>query len=118
MTAKPSILTLDTLDDRRELHSLLHRLSPRRRVSFLAWCCRQVSGPNGTRPVASSRVGPTLEAAYRCSVADERLTNEMYGDVLALAAQWDLDLAAAARELEARVRRPGDRRPSSASTAS
>ncbi|VTT96582.1 unnamed protein product [Gemmataceae bacterium] len=108
----PSLLTLDTLDDRRELHTLLARLSPRARVSFLAWCCGQVTGR--VRPVASARMGSTVGAAYRCGRADDRLTNEVYGDLLSLAANYGFDLAAAAAELERRVRG----RPASAPAAS
>lgn len=100
----PSLLTMDTRDDRVELWHLLHRLSPRRRVSFLAWCCGKVRRPDGAGPVASSRMAPAVESSYRCDAADVRLTNEVYGDVLVCAAQWGLDLAAAAAELERRVR--------------
>lgn len=99
-----SLITLDTLDDRRELWHLLHRLPPRRRVSFLAWCCGKVRRPDGNGPVASSRMAETIAGAARCDRFDHRLTNEIYGDVLALSAQWGLDLAAAAAELERRVR--------------
>lgn len=107
----PSLLSLDTLDDRRELHTLLCKLSPRARVSFLAWCCSQVNGK--LRPVASARMGETVDLAYRCGRADDRLTNEIYGDLLSLAANYRFDLGAAAVELERRVRG----RPSSAPAA-
>lgn len=108
--SRPSILVLDTLDDRRELWCLLHRLSPRRRVSFLADCCDRVRRPDGAGPVASRRMAPAVALAYRCGRADDRLTTEVYGDLLVLACQWGLDLAAAAAALEGRVRRRGDRR--------
>ena len=108
-----SLLTLDTLDDRREVWHLLHRLSPRRRVSFLAWACERCTGPRGAKPVASHRMAGTIEQAYRCDGADLRLTNEVYGDLLALAANYRFDLGAAAVELERRVKSAG-----SASSAS
>lgn len=100
------LVTMDTLDDRRELWHLLHRLPPVRRVAFLAWCCTQVSGPGGTRPGPSSRNQPAVAAARLDDKADERLTNMMYGDLLMLGAQWGLDLAKAAVTLESWVKRP------------
>ena len=99
-----SLITFDTVDDRRELWSLLHRLSPRARVSFLAWCCTKVRRADGNGPVASSRMCETVEGAYRCDRFDLRLTNECFMDCLMLTAQWGLDLATAAVELERRVR--------------
>lgn len=100
----PTLLQLDTRDDRRELWSLLHRLSPKRRTAYLDWCCSRVCGPNQTRPVVSHRMTETVVLAYRFGEYDERLSNEIYTDVLMLAASWNLDLAAAAVELERRVR--------------
>lgn len=105
MSAKPSLLVLDTLDDRREIWSLLHRLSPRDRVRFLGWCCSQVAAPGSTRPTPSLlRMGEVIGMADRCDRADDRLTNEVYGDVLVLASQWGLDLGRAAVVLERRAR--------------
>ena len=101
-----SLLTLDTLDDRRELWHLLAKLPPRSRVSFLAWCCKRAKPVLGRLPVASGRMAPTVEMAGRCDRHDLRLTNEIYSDLLYMAANHDLDLTAAAAELERRVRRP------------
>lgn len=101
----PPLLLLDTRDDRRELVVLLAKLSPAARVAFLGWCCSRCAGPNGTRPAPSVlRMGETIKMAYRCDRADNRLVNEVYADLLLLASQWGLDLAAAAAELERRVR--------------
>lgn len=100
-----SLLVMDTLDDRRELHALLAKLPPRSRVSFVAWCCSRARGVLGRKPVASSRFAPLIEQAGRCSRGDDRLTNECYSDLLALSLSYDLDMGAAARELERRVRR-------------
>lgn len=100
----PTLLQLDTRDDRRELWHLFHRLSPTRRVAYLAWCCGRVCGPGQTRPTVSHRMTDTVVMAYRSGEYDLRLTNEVYTDVLVLAGQWGLDLAAAAVELERRVR--------------
>ena len=104
---KHSLLVLDTLDDRREIWHLLHKLPPSRRIEFMDWCCANVSGPNGMRPTPSRlRMAETIRMAYRCDRADERLTNELYIDVLMLSSQWNLDLGRAAVELERWVRRP------------
>ena len=92
-------LTLDTLDDRREVYHLLHRLPPARRVAFLADCCGRVTAPGGNRPAAAG-FGRLVREAGRCDRGDERLTVAVYTDLLALAAQWRLDLAAAAVRLE------------------
>jgi hypothetical protein len=103
---RPPILAIDTLDDRREVWHLLHRLPPARRVAFLADCCSRVRDCRGNRPVPSARMAPALAAARRCDRADHRLTTMLYTDLLMLAAQWGLDPAAAAVRLEAWVRRP------------
>ena len=104
---KPPILAIDTLDDRREVWHLLHRLPPARRVAFLADCCRRVPGnARGHRPTPSARMAPTVAAAARCDAADHRLTTLVYTDLLVLSSQWGLDLAAAAVRLEGWVRRP------------
>jgi len=107
------ILQLDTLDDRREMWHLLHRLPPRARVRFLAGQCAKVRArdPRGNGPVPGG--SRHLAAAYREDGADYRLTNEVYADLLVLAAQWGLDLAAAAAELMAAVRRPSAPAPPS-----
>lgn len=98
---KSSLLLLDTLDDRREIHSLLHRLSPRDRVRFLARCCRRVTDARGYGPrVSLWRMRERIDASYRCGKADDGLTNECYGDILVMAASWGLDLLAVAAELE------------------
>ena len=102
---KPAFLTLDTLDDRRELWHLLHQLAPALRVTFLDRQCGRVANPqtgNGPRPI---QMGKLVREATRCGRGDERLTNAVYADLLALSSQWDLDLVAAAVELEQWVRR-------------
>src|SRR3990172_248232 len=97
-----SLITLDTLDDRREIWLLLHRLSPRRRVAYLAWCCEQVKGK--LQPVASSRMAATIEDAHRSERADDRLTNEGYGDLISLGLNFGFDLGRATAELVSRGR--------------
>ncbi len=101
--SKPSLLVIDTLDDRREVWHLMHRLPPRERVRFVGWCCARITSEVGHRPCPRYDRG-LLDLAYRDDSADLRVTNSAYSDVLVLAAQWGLDLAAAAVELERRVR--------------
>lgn len=98
----PTLLAIDTLDDRREVWHLLHRLSPRDRVRFLARCCRRMTDAKGYGPrVSLWRMRGRIDASYRCGKADDGLTNEVYGDLLMLACEpWHLDLLAAAAELE------------------
>lgn len=96
-----SILLLDNLDDRREIWQLLHRLAPPRRVDFLRQCCAKVPPPR-PRP-AVARMAARLLAARTCGVADRGITNEIYYDLLYLSVNHDLDLGAAAVELEAVV---------------
>src|SRR5262245_10076525 len=88
---RPSVLALDTLDDRREVFRLLDRLSPRRRLAYLAWCCRQVRTPAG-EPV-------------RVAARSNGDTFEVFFDWWHLGFQYDLDMDAAARALERQVRR-------------
>lgn len=109
------LTAVDTLDDRRELWHLLHRVSPARRVRFLEWACRAAPGEVGQRPTVSHhRMSARVVAAHRdpTGKADEMLTNEIYGDLLVIAAQWNLDLRVACRAAEQFVRRPGDPLPS------
>jgi hypothetical protein len=98
---KSPLLQLDDLDSRREVHRLLSLLSPRGRVRFLKWACSQAKGKNVPVPrIARSDV----DYAYRCGRADDRLTNTIFADLVALAAQWELDLPAVAVALEAWAR--------------
>ena len=101
---KSQLLTLDTKDDRRELHGLLGKLPPRERLRFLEWCCG--SAPKGSKlPVpAVWKMRATAEEAMRCDRADLRLTNEIFCDLLSLFGQWQLDAVKTAVELERLVR--------------
>jgi hypothetical protein len=99
------LLVLDSRDDRRELHGLLHRLPPKRRLEFLEWCCKQVP-PAAKLPVpAVWKMRATVEQAYRCEKANEVLSNEIYCDLLQLFNVYHLDAMKTALELTALVRR-------------
>ncbi len=103
---KPTYLVLDTLDDRREIHGLLARLPPAERVRFLERCCKRVPADGAGRlPVPSVRaMRDTADAARRCERSNERLTTEVYADLLSLAANYRADLAKFAVDLERRVK--------------
>ena len=89
--------TFDNLSDRRDLWTLLDRLSDgvapevgcERRRTFLRWCIRQSKGP-----------GPILLDPKTVG-----LTREIYTDIVALAAVYGLKIERAAIELERWVRR-------------
>lgn len=101
-----SAISLDTRDDRLEIHRLLHALAPRRRVAFLKYACTQCPPTNMDKlpvPVVSGWV-VTLEQAYRCDRADLILTNSIYTDLLQLFATWNLDVSATVLTLREWVR--------------
>ncbi len=102
-----NLLVLDTLSDRRDIYLLLHRLPPRTRFQFLEWCCKQVpQGPGCHLPVpAIWKMATTLDRAYRSEAESERLSNEVYVDLLTLFNQYALDPLKTATALEGLVRR-------------
>lgn len=78
---KPAYLQLDTLDDRKEIYTLLARLSPARRLAWLRWCCRRAVVPNSaTHPGPARKTVELAELARRDSSADERLTLDVFFD--------------------------------------
>lgn len=121
----PALITdvrsLDNLDDRREVHGLLAKLSPRRRYNFLAWACEQCWLPNSNVHPSPSwfRMGERVRAATRGDdEQDLALTNEIYTDLWHLTMQYELSARVIAAALEACVRRGtlavlGDSRPAS-----
>lgn len=100
----PTLLAVDTLDDRRELHTLLHKLHPRKRVRFVEWCCAVVARPHQSSPVVMTGEQMVREAE-RCERGDDRLTNDCLMMLYSLGSQWSLNMPAAARSLEAYVRK-------------
>lgn len=98
----------DTLDDRRELWHLLHRLTPADRFRFLGWCCKCVYLPNTTVHPTPSWV--RMARRMRDATAgddrqDNALTTEIYADMFALGLQYHLSFAQVAPVLEALVKR-------------
>lgn len=98
---KPTYLSLDTLDDRRAVWSLIHRLPPARRLRYLERCCLAVSDQhgNGPRPTPEMRT-KAVPDALRCERGNDRLTNMIYADLLGMACNLHLDFAAVALDLE------------------
>ncbi len=106
----PNLLVLDTKDDRREIHGLLHHLPPRDRIGFLVACCHRCPPQRVMpHPVVTGMLA-TLAQAYRCDRADGALTNEVYADLLNLMNVYRLDAAATTLLLVEWVKRPDVRR--------
>lgn len=108
MTGGQSVLSIDTVDDRRELHHLLSKLSPRKRVDFLKRCCARCKSKMGPVEPNLYQMAPRVRAALKgCEKADHGLTRDIIGDLLMLAYSYDLDLTKVVVDLERTVRRPG-----------
>lgn len=96
----------DTRDDRKEMHQLLCKLSPAKRLAFLAWCCTKAAVPNSViRPCVGRAMPERAALAMKDDSADEKLSLEIYLDVWNLSLQYQLDLVEATAELVRRVRR-------------
>src|SRR5688572_18686248 len=105
--SQTTVLTVDTLDDRREVHELLRKLSPARRVGFLAWCCKHSKMNRFNEPIVVARKTRELaELARWDSSADNALTVDVYMSCWSLAMQFQLDLDKALAKLVEMVRKP------------
>lgn len=104
---KPAYLKFDNIDDKREICTLLRRLSPARRITFFRWCCMRSRLSSNTQDV--SRVAKsTIELAEKArwdSSADEMLTQEIYRDIFYLSVQHLFDIEHAVKMLEKMVRK-------------
>ncbi|WP_020475751.1 hypothetical protein [Zavarzinella formosa] len=99
-TIKPSFLVYDTLDDRREIHTLLSRLHPRMAVNWLEKLCLKAV-VHGARPGPSRAMRERVEMAIRKGGEHHRrLVNEIYMDVWMLCSQHGLNIDEAVRNLE------------------
>jgi hypothetical protein len=114
----------DDLDSRREVWHLLHRLPPQARVLFLvdaAARCRADAAGRLPAPLVW-KMQTTLDQARRCDRADERLTNEIYADLIVMWGNWNLDAMETTLRLVEWVRHPELRavppRPGAPSTSS
>lgn len=98
---KPVYLSMDTLDDRKEIIGLLNHLSPADRVAWLEFQCKKAAKPYlGLAPKPSQETLRLAEMARWDDKASERLTIEVYLDTIHLSTQYDHDLLAAAKGLE------------------
>jgi hypothetical protein len=103
--AKPRYLQYDSLDDRREVHQLLRRLSPARRVKFLEWCCEKAVLPHSKiHPKVSASTRALADSARWEDGADSRLSLAVYTDVWMLAAQYQFSIDDALKRLVEMVR--------------
>lgn len=101
---KPQFLIYNTLDDRREIHTLLTRLQPLQAVRWLERLCLKAT-VHGTRP------GPSKAMWERADIATKkggehhrRLVNEIYMDVWMLCSQHGLNIDDAIKNLELLVK--------------
>jgi hypothetical protein len=107
--SRPQFLVYDTLDDRREIHTLLSKLHPRVAVCWLDKLCKRAT-IHGARPGPSRAMWARVEVAERKGGdAAARLANEIYGDVWMLCSQHGLNIDDAIRQLEELVRRRKDK---------
>ena len=90
---KPSIILLDTIDDRRETLYLFQQLPPVERVAFLYWCCDTLGvvkvGATDVRVTLTNETGEAMES---------------YLDFWSMVSQYELDAPKALAELERRVK--------------
>jgi len=102
---KSPLLIVDSLDTRKEVWNLLKRLSPKRRIDFLSWCCQRAKLKKGrSRPFVARRTRELAALARWDSGADERLHHEVWGDLWQLVQFCGVDPAAACEQLARMVR--------------
>jgi hypothetical protein len=93
---KSKLLEWDTRDDRKEVHQLLTRLSPRDRLRWLAWCCENAVLPNSDKHPA---VDPTSKGQAL----------EVFMDWWTMVSNYTVDAGACLRHLVGMVKRRGRR---------
>lgn len=110
---KPSVLLLDTLDDRREVvTSLLSSLSADARLAYLEWVCKFAwrTCPQLRLTVSSCRPDYVAmssllrESRKGCITSSYRLSNQVWTDLFHLCHQFGLDYGACLVELESRAK--------------
>lgn len=111
MTPRPTVLTHDTHDDRRQAFTaVLRGFTPAARLDFLDWCCNfarlTVPQAHMLRAAKADRVKMlplTTAAERRDEVADLRHSNEIYMDITVLAHNWGVEWLPMVLELEHRA---------------
>ena len=63
MTVK-AMLVYDNCDDRKEIHRLLERLPPAKRLAWLQDCCRRCTLPGSNTSPVVTRCGNAMEVFY------------------------------------------------------
>ena len=111
---RPTVLALDTLDDRAQVRAALSHLLPTERVDFLDWCldfARAVVAPP-VRTLFASAVAdrPRMARQVRAATfgdrdADARLTNEIYLDLCTLSHNWGVEFLPLLLEMEVWAKR-------------
>ena len=93
---KPKLLILDTRDDRKEILQSLQRLSPADRLRWLSWCCSKahLNGSQNRPMVTPLSRGDAME---------------VFLDFFGIVADYEIEVEAAARDLERRARKRGRR---------
>lgn len=109
---KASVIVMDTLDDRREVLTILLRgLRPAERVDFLDFAIGKARAlhPQALARAKADRVKmqPLVDAAIRGDrVADLLLANEVFADLAYLSHQWGVDYRSLVTDLERWARGP------------
>lgn len=110
---KPTVLMLDTLDDRREVvTSQLAHLKPDERLAYLEWVCEFAWLTRPAIRLAMSSLKPdyntmrpiALKARSGCAVASNLLTNHVWTDLYMLCHEFRVDYLACVIELENRAK--------------
>ena len=108
---KPTVLTLDSLDNRRQAFTaVLRGLTPTQRLDYLDFCCDFARLTNPLQPMLArvkcdrQKRRPLTEAAERKDeAADLQHANEIYVDVATLAHHWNVEWLPMVLELEHRA---------------
>lgn len=101
-----SLLKLDTLDDRREIHRLLQLLHPAKCAAWLERQCRKIPLAHGTRPTVGKRTRAAVPEAVKFGGERHyRLATDIYFDVWFLVSQHGLDIDSLTKDLEETVKR-------------
>lgn len=124
---RPTVLTLDTRDDRAQVRDALRHLRPAERVDFLDWSLDLardlLAGHPNLFALAAARADrprmapAVLAAELGDREADARLTREVFADLCQLAHQWGVEFLPLLLELENWAKRRTVTPPAAAAAA-
>jgi len=109
IASRPTVLVLDTKDDRAQVRDGLRHLQPSERVDFLDWAldmARELAPPPVRELFAQAvadrgRMAPLVAAAERGdAVADVTLTGEIFLDLGTISHSWGIEFEPLILELE------------------